>query len=365
MSALLPRYAVRSALRDRGFAVTASLTLALGIGLSTAVFTVAQALLVRDLPVREQDDVAVLWGETPDRSFANFPLTYDQARDFRERARSLESAAFFAYYGAWPAPIRDGDEISRLRQAQVSGEFFDVLGVRPVLGRALRLDDDRVGARPVAVLSHAAWQRVYGGDASALGRRIVVHGSGVAHEIVGVMPPGLELPHGTEFWVPLVPTTTRPGTDSVNAYVHVVGRLANGATLAAARDELTSWFGRPESPPSLRELRGVATSAAAPRARRRPSRAHRLHGRLRAAPVDHLLQRGEPDPGSRRGASAGARGPRRARRRSQAGDRTAARRERRAGGDRRRARVPRRRHGRRGVRERSRRPASRASTRSA
>jgi putative ABC transport system permease protein len=128
MSGLLPKYAVRALLRDRGFAVTASLTLALGIGLSTAVFTVSQALLVRDLPVRDQDEVVVLWGETPDRSFGNFPLSYDDGRDFPARARSLESAAFFAYYGAWPTAIRDGDDVSALRQAQVSGEFFDVLG---------------------------------------------------------------------------------------------------------------------------------------------------------------------------------------------------------------------------------------------
>jgi putative ABC transport system permease protein len=258
MSARLVRHAVRALLRDRAFTVSASLTLALGIGLSTAVFTVSQALLVRELPVRGQDEVVVLWGETPDRSFANYPLSYDQGRDFLTRARSLESAAFYAYHGAWPTAIRDGDEVSELRQAQVTGEFFDVLGVRPVLGRTLRVDDDRVGARPVAVLSHAAWLRVYGGAADAVGRHILLHRSGVAHEIVGVMPPGLELPHGTEFWVPLVPSATQPGKQAVDAYVHVVGRLARGAPLPAARDELTAWFGRPEREAWLRDLRAVA-----------------------------------------------------------------------------------------------------------
>jgi predicted permease len=259
MSAL-PRHALRALLRDRGFTVTASLTLALGIGLSTAVFTVSQALLVRDLPVRDQDKVVLLWGETPDRSLSEFPPSLDQGRDFVERARSLESGAFFAYYGAWPAAIGDGDDVQSLRQAQVSGAFFDVLGARPLLGRALRPADDRVGAPPVAVLSHAAWKRVYGGDAGAIGRRIVVHNTGAAHEIVGVMPPGLELPRGTELWVPLVPSTRAPGGDSATTYVHVVGRLAGGATPAAARDELTSWFGRPGGEASTRDLHGVATT---------------------------------------------------------------------------------------------------------
>jgi hypothetical protein len=92
MSAGLPKHAVRALLRDRGFAVTASLTLALGIGLSTAVFTVSEALLVRDLPVRDQDEVVVLWGEPPDGSFANFPLPFagvsSPMKTSKERRRS-------------------------------------------------------------------------------------------------------------------------------------------------------------------------------------------------------------------------------------------------------------------------------------
>ena len=166
------RYAFRTLRTSPGFALTAILTLALGIGLATAVFTVADALLLRRLPVRDQDRLVVLWGRKPDREFA-YPLGLDDAREFARQTRSLERVAFFSYYGAGPKPIRDGDQISLLRRALVSGEFFDVLGARPVLGRALGATDDVSGAAPVLVLSYGAWQRRFGGDPHVLGRQVL------------------------------------------------------------------------------------------------------------------------------------------------------------------------------------------------
>src|SRR5437773_6498226 len=157
------RHAFRTLRTSPGFALTAILTLALGIGLATAVFTVADALLLRRLPVRDQDRLVVLWGQAPDRGF-DYPLRLDEAREFARRTRSLAPVAFFGYEGAWPMPIRDGERISRLRGAIVSGAFFDALGVQPSLGRALHAEDDVIGAAPVLVLSYAAWQRRFGGD---------------------------------------------------------------------------------------------------------------------------------------------------------------------------------------------------------
>src|SRR5437016_13001678 len=135
------RHALRTLRNAKGFAAVAILTLALGIGLATAVFTVADALLLRRLPVRDQDRLVVLWGQAPDRGF-DYPLRLDEAREFARRTRSLAQVAFFGYEGAWPMPIRDGERIARLRGAIVSGEFFDVLGAQPVLGRTLNARDD-------------------------------------------------------------------------------------------------------------------------------------------------------------------------------------------------------------------------------
>jgi putative ABC transport system permease protein len=251
--------AARSIRRTPGFAAIAILTLALGIGLSTAVFTVAETLLLRDLPVRDQDGVVVLWGRPADGSFDNYPLEYRETQEFTRQSRTLETAALFAYEGAWPTPIIDAGAITRLRMALVSGEFFDVLGAQPVLGRALRPADDVAGAAPVVVLSHGAWVRQFGGQPDVLGKSLVIHGDGRSHAIVGVMPPGLDYPRGAEFWAPLVPAKTRPGTDSVVAHVDIIARLRSESHADAARDELTAFYSRTGASPWLRTLRGVAT----------------------------------------------------------------------------------------------------------
>jgi predicted permease len=243
------RYAFRSLSHAPGFALTATLTLALGIGLATAVFTVADALLLRPLPVRDQNRIVVLWGKAREGAF-NYPIELDDSREFARQARTLERIAFVSYYGAIAKPIRDGDQVSRLSRALVSGEFFDVLGARPVLGRGLRSTDDVSGAAPVAVLSYAAWQRRFGGDPTILGRQVITYDDGIAFTIVGVMPQGLDYPRGTDFWTAVVPST-------VPKDLYLIGRLAPGATIIQARDELTAFFGRVEASPWQRDLRGA------------------------------------------------------------------------------------------------------------
>lgn len=250
------RVGVRSMRRTPGFALTAVVTLALGIGFATAVFTVAEALLLRRLPVPDQERVVALWGEKRDGSFGNYPVSLDDARAFAQRTRTLDRVGFYAYEGAWPAPIREGDGLSRMRRAFVMGDFFDAVGARPLLGRALQPDDDRMGAAPVVVLSHGAWRRHFGGDPAVIGRQIVLHESGVAHTVVGVMPQGLDFPRGTEMWAAVLAAT--PESNLQYLALNVVGHLAPGATAAAAAAELTTFFEGKESSVWQRGLRGVA-----------------------------------------------------------------------------------------------------------
>ncbi len=249
------RAGIRSLRRTPGVALLAVLTLALGIGLSTAVFTVADALLLRRLPVRDQDRLIVLWGAAPDRAF-DYPLGFSDGGEFIRSSRTLEQAALFLYNGAAPVPVRDGDRIARLRRALVSGEFFQALGARATLGRALRPSDDVRGAAPVAVLSHTAWQGRFNGDPHVLGQRVVLYGGGRPYTIVGVMPQGLDYPTGTDFWAPVTPSMS-PETLSLMAF-YVVGRLAPGATPANAAHELTAFFQRAEDA-WPREQHGVAS----------------------------------------------------------------------------------------------------------
>jgi putative ABC transport system permease protein len=250
------RLSARSLIRAPAFAVTAALTLALGIGLSTAVFTVANAILFRELPVGDQDRVVVLWGETRDGRFSNYPLALNDARDFQRQSGSLNQVAFFEFRGATQAPIRDADRVYPIQIALVSGNFFDVLQSRPLLGRALGPEDDVAGAAPVIVLSHQAWQQHFGGDSAVVGRSITMMHSGRAHTIVGVMPKGLEYPRGAEVWAPVIAYATAGGFLEMTSF-DLLARLAPGETTAQARDELTRFFQRSDAPAMYRGVRGV------------------------------------------------------------------------------------------------------------
>jgi putative ABC transport system permease protein len=144
----------------------------------------------------------------------------------------------------------------------VSGDYFTVLGARPVLGRALTANDDKLGAPPVIVLSHRAWMQKFSGDSGIVGRGVTIHESGERVTVAGVMAAGLDFPARADFWAPLTRTAT--GTsDSLHVsspMLNIVGRLAPGATIAAARDEMTAFFRRDDAPAMERNVHGVAIS---------------------------------------------------------------------------------------------------------
>lgn len=251
------RHALRSLRRAPGFATAAVLTLALGIGLATAVFTVADALLLRDLAVRDQDRLVLLWGESPDGRMQNVPFSLTDVREFSRRSRATGEPAFFAFRGSVSIPVRVSDLVFPVQASLVSGNFFDVLGSRATMGRALQRDDDREGAAPVVVLSHRAWQQQFGGNRGVVGRSMTVVATGRAHTIVGVMPPGIEYPRGTDLWVPLVAYSAAGGfLDVVTNELDMLARLEPGATAAQVEGELSAYLARPDAPPQYRGIRG-------------------------------------------------------------------------------------------------------------
>ena len=239
------RHAARRFVRSPRFSLTVVATLGLGIGLATAVFAVMDAVLLRPLPVVDQARLVRMSGALADGSVDHWPMTLSRAREFTRQTRTLSGVGYAAYEGAWPAAIRDGDQITRLRRALVSGNFFDVLGAGPVLGRGLQPSDDVVGAAPVVVLSDRAWRSSFGGDSNAIGHAVTLVESGTTATIVGVMPRGLEYPSGVDFWAPFVPSRLK-SEDDTKTYtaVDLVGRLARGSTPAAARAELKAYFDR-------------------------------------------------------------------------------------------------------------------------
>jgi predicted permease len=237
-------YGWRMLTKQRGFTAIAALTLALGIGANTSIFSVMNKFLLRPLPVEEPSQVVALNnGEIPIFSYANY-------RDLRDRG---DATTDLIAYEPVPASLSSGGINDRVWGYLVSGNYFSVLGARAVLGRLISIDDDReVGAHQVAVISYSCWQRRFGGERSVVGRDVLVNG--LPFTIIGVAPQdfiGLELSYVPEVWFPLTmqngfkPIMPGPAKgsrawleDRSVLSVFVAGRLKPGVTVAKAESEL-------------------------------------------------------------------------------------------------------------------------------
>ena len=227
------RYAVRAFRRTPGFTAATVLTLALGVGATTAVFSVVNTLLVRPLPypgsarlVRIVEHVPA--GESP----SGMPVTtssmnHDAFLWWRDQTKTMDLAALVEA----SATVSTGKTTVRLNGARVSGSLFPMLGVRPVMGRLLTPDDER--ETHVVVLADAVWRRVFGADARIVGTSMLLDGQ--PHTIVGVAPSGVGFPQPTtDFWTPYV---VEPDTPTRIMNADVLARLRTGASLAAASAE--------------------------------------------------------------------------------------------------------------------------------
>ena len=191
------RYGLRTLRRHPGFAAVAIATLAIGIGASTATFSIADAVLMQPLPVQEQRTLSVLWGVDPAVGAGRVPVPYGAFRGFVDASpKTLSAIAGVDYHGAGRLPVREHGEGVNLRVALVTGNLFNVLGVTPLLGRNIRADDDSVAAAPVVAISYELWHRRYGANPSVLGRVLTIRGQ--AATIVAVMPRGFGFPAQTE-----------------------------------------------------------------------------------------------------------------------------------------------------------------------
>jgi predicted permease len=233
------RVALRSLRARPGFAAIAILTLALGIGASTALFGVLRAVVLRPLPYADGDRLVHV--ERPARGVdeADVGFSVPDVVDFRARQRSL---AGVAEYHSMTFNLLSRGEPLRVQTGVVSADFFDVLGVRAALGRTFRPGDDAPGAAPVVVVSHAFWQSRLGGDPKAVGR--VVEMTGRAHTVVGVLPPLPAFPDGNEVFMPVpsCPFRSDPETvgDRQRRMVTLLGRLRPGVTLPQAERDLAA-----------------------------------------------------------------------------------------------------------------------------
>jgi predicted permease len=239
------RYALRALRKKPGFACVAVLMLALGIGANTAVFSAFHALWIRPLPIEDVD--RLVFGMALREGFDPFGTSLLEYRLYREEARSFERSGV----GAATSFHLAASEPERLRGAAVTASYLRTLGVVPVLGRTFRDDEDRPGGPAVALLGHELWQRRFGGDRGAAGASIVLDGR--SHAVVGVLPPGFDLPFSAEVWVPMQVPPGLPWDQQAANGNELVARLAPGVSLAEADAELKRLARRLEAEhPTLR-----------------------------------------------------------------------------------------------------------------
>jgi putative ABC transport system permease protein len=253
------RYGLRSLLKTPGFTLVAVLTLALGVGANAAIFSVLEAVVLRDLPYQDPDRLAVLWTKNirqnlPDgSSFLNF-------RDWKAQSREFENMAVYVR-PEFTRGTLGGSEPERIYVALVGDGFFQILGTAPLIGRWFEAADFVEQPR-VVVISHSLWQRRYASDRTVIGRTILANDQLV--EIIGVMPPDFQMPNpDTELWSPRFfdKSDLDPGSRDSDGLV-VIGRMRAGATLPSARAEMDMIAGRlREHYPATNAALGVYTDS--------------------------------------------------------------------------------------------------------
>ena len=248
------RFGLRTLAKNPGFTLVAVLTLALGIGANTAIFSVVNGVLLRPIPLHDADRLMVVWETDRNSGTTREPASVPDYLDFQERSRTFERLA--AFTGAEVNLTLAQGEPTRLAALAVTHEYMPMIGVRPILGRGLTAADDKPGAPDVALISEGLWQRLFARDPSAVGRTIRLDDRPTT--VIGVLPNtgafgSLQILSAADYarsfadrgrdtrvemWVPLRPDPERSPRDTHP--IIVLGRLARGATPDAAQQEMSA-----------------------------------------------------------------------------------------------------------------------------
>ena len=235
------RYGVRMLKRSPGFTVIAILTLALGIGVNTTIFSVVNGVLLNPLPFPESHQLVSLFEKIP--NFENGSISYPNFVDWRSMSRTFTSIAAYRSHGM---DLSGSGEPERLQGEMISHDFFEILGVSPLLGRTFSADEDRLGANPTAMISEGLWRRKFGSAPDIIGKRLIL--DGVGRTVIGVVPSTFHL-HIQNF---------QRGTPTIEVYTPVgeynephfynargsgwgldgIGRMKPGVTLEQAREDM-------------------------------------------------------------------------------------------------------------------------------
>ena len=237
------RYALRALRHSPAFTVVVVVTLALGIGANTAIFSVVRGVLLKPLPHREGDRLLYFRQSIDGPGGDNVLFSVPEIRDFREGAKSFSG---IAEYSPITFTLRGTDDAVHVDAGLVTGNFFEVMGLRTVLGRVTRPSDDGIGVPPVIVLAHDFWLKRYGGDPGIVGKQIQLDGKSVT--VIGVLEPAPFFPNQVVGLLNMVISEHHTSATMVQGRTHrmteMVGRLAPGATVEKARAEIAGIYGR-------------------------------------------------------------------------------------------------------------------------
>jgi putative ABC transport system permease protein len=235
------RYAMRQLRKSPGFTAVAVITLALGIGVNTAIFSVVNAVLLRPLGFRDANQLVRVWHVPPAKSFpgmTTFSASAANYLDWEKQNHVFDRMAIYTYRSF---DLTGGDKPEQLDVCAVSSSFFATLGVQPMLGRAFLPEEDQPGHSHVVVLSHRLWQERFGANPDIVGHDIGLDGK--AYLVAGVMPATLRFPDFAQMWTPMAWTDQERAVRGEHHYI-VVARLKPGIRLEQAQAEMDTISGR-------------------------------------------------------------------------------------------------------------------------
>jgi putative ABC transport system permease protein len=237
------RLGVRSLVHSPIFTVVTVLSLALGIGANTAIFSVVNGLLLRPLPYPEAEQIVDVWHTPPQQAFPGldrFSVSPANYIDWKAQSSTFEQMAVYTYTGL---SLSTSNDPLPLIGAAVSSDFFSVLRTNPMQGRGFTPDEERVGSDQVVVISHGLWQRAFGANPNIMGQTLTLNSRGFT--VVGIMPAGFEFPREADLWVPLAWDDKERQIRSIHDYL-VVARLKQNVSLDQAQAEMSTISSRLE-----------------------------------------------------------------------------------------------------------------------
>ncbi len=231
------RYGARMLLKKPGFTLIAVITLALGIGANTTIFSVVNAVLLRPLPYQNPDQLVMIWGKLPAYVPGNTGASAAEFADYQDQNLVFSS---IAAYTSSSFNLTGVGEPERIVGTFASASLFPLLNVQPVLGRAFLNEEDRPGRDRVVILSHGLWRRRFGSDSAVIGRSVTLDGQ--SHTVIGVTPAGFQFPDDTtELWKPIAFTAEQLSENERGSrYLSVIARMKPGVTIRQAQSDLSA-----------------------------------------------------------------------------------------------------------------------------